>query len=83
MSKERKGVSPSDAGQPARSAANKLRNIAKAKARREADAKKCQALFRGSTRSARRDAARPAWLNQEIDPKGRSKPLSAFDTPTV
>lgn len=83
MSKERKGVLPSDAGQPARSTANELRNIAKAKARREADAKKCPATRHGSTRSARRDAARPAWLNQEIGPNGRSKPLSAFDTPTV
>ncbi|HND48383.1 MAG TPA: hypothetical protein PKJ84_10345 [Anaerolineales bacterium] len=52
MSEERRrgNVSPSDAGQRARTAANKLRNIAKAKARREADAEK-----RKARRNAKRD----------------------------
>lgn len=68
----KKGVSPSDAGQAARTTANKVRNIAKARAHQL----KPLAVPRGTARAARRDAARSAWGEQTVGFK--AKPLSAF-----
>ena len=77
MSKEKKGVSPSDAGQVARTVANKKRNVSRAKEQID------KALNRrkdftphGTARSTRRGAARAAWIEQAG--KTNSKPLSAF-----
>jgi hypothetical protein len=88
MSKEKsgkKGVSPSDAGQSARTAANKLRNISKAKAQRTDDAIRVGQdrikgkPTRGTARAARRDAARATW-NTQAD-RFDSRPLSEFCRP--
>lgn len=68
----KKGVSPSDAGQAARTAANKVRDFSRARAK--AHQLKPLAVPRGTARAARRDAARPAWQVQE----GKPRPLSAF-----
>jgi hypothetical protein len=70
----KKGVSPSDAGQAARTAANKVRNFSRARAKAKAHQLKPLAVPRGTARAARRDAARPAWQAQE----GKPRPLSAF-----
>ena len=72
----KKGVSPSDAGQAARTTANKVRNFSRARAKAKAKAHQLKPLAvpRGTARAARRDAARPAWQVQE----GKPRPLSAF-----
>lgn len=76
-------ATPNNVGQLARSAANKLRNIAKAKARRDAKAFRLSNRWiagkpiRGTARTAKRDAARPAWQAQEGE-LSKLRPLSAF-----
>lgn len=70
----KKGVSPSDAGQAARTTANMARKFAKARAK--AHQLKPLAVPRGTARAARRDAARSAWGEQTVGFK--VKPLSAF-----
>ena len=72
----KKGVSPSDAGQAARTTANKVRNFSRARARAKAHQLKPLAVPRGTARAAHRDAARPAWGEQTVGFK--AKPLSAF-----
>ena len=66
MSKEKKGVSPSDAGQVARTVANKKRNVSRAK----------EQIDKALNRRKLRDAARAARIEQVG--KTNSKPLSAF-----
>ena len=72
----KKGVSPSDTGQPARTTANAKRKFEKAFERRLAEQGKGKycAIPRGTARATRRDAARPVWQAQEDKPR----PLSAF-----
>ena len=63
----KKGVSPSDAGQAARTTANKVRNFSRARARAKAHQLKPLAVPRGTARAARRDAARSAWGELPVD----------------
>ena len=77
MSKEKKGVSPSDAGQAARTVANKKRNVSRAKEQIDkAFDRRNDFTPHGTARSTRRGAARAAWIEQVG--KTNSKPLSAF-----
>ena len=72
----KKGVSPSDAGQAARTAANKVHNFSRARAKAKAHQLKPLAVPRGTARAARRDAARPVWGEQAVG--FEAMPLSAF-----
>lgn len=74
MSKEKKGVSPSDAGQAARTAANKKRNVSRAKEQIDKALNRRKDFTPHGT--ALRDAARAAWIEQVG--KINSEPLSAF-----
>ncbi len=69
---------PSNAGQAARTTANKKRNELKAHRRRSNDFDRRHSFTpHGTARAKRRDAARTAWMTQD---NKQPLPLSAFCT---